>query len=157
MRTFAITDREVIEEVILASPLCHVGMVAPDGSPYVIPMNFGYEEGVIYLHSALEGKHLSILEENSRVCITFCPSGTLRYQHPDVACSYSMQAKSVLCHGEVTFIEPIEEKREAFNVMMRQYSDRSFTYSEPALRNVKVWRVKIEKMTCKSFGNNFKP
>lgn len=156
MRTFAITDKAVIEETIHACTLCYVGMVASDGLPYVIPMNFGYKENVIYLHSAPEGKHLAMLAQNNRVCITFCPGGTLRYQHPDVACSYSMQAKSVLCHGEVTFIDDIDDKRTAFNIMMGQYADRNFTYSEPALINVKVWKVKVNEMTCKSFGNNFK-
>lgn len=29
-----------------------VGMADTDGTPYVLPMNFGYKDGVIYLHSA---------------------------------------------------------------------------------------------------------
>lgn len=35
---------------------------------------------------------------------------------------------------------------------MQQYVEYEFKYSEPAVRNVKVWEVKVEKMTCRSFG-----
>jgi len=42
------------------------------------------------------------------------------------------------------------------NILMRNYTDREFKYSTPALRNVKVWRVKVDEMTGKSFGQNFK-
>jgi uncharacterized protein len=42
------------------------------------------------------------------------------------------------------------------NQLMKNYTDRTFKYSKPALQNVKVWRVKIEEMTAKAFGQNFK-
>ncbi|HEY6915798.1 MAG TPA: pyridoxamine 5'-phosphate oxidase family protein, partial [Paludibacter sp.] len=78
------------------------------------------------------------------------------YQHPDVACSYSMTSKSVLCKGAVTFVDDMMEKTELMNLLMKNYTDRPFKYSTPALMNVKVWRVSIDEMTGKSFGQNFK-
>jgi len=63
-----------------------------------------------------------------------------------------MDSKSVICCGEVSFIEDINEKEAVLNHFMKKYTDRPFTYSQPALRNVKVWKMKIEKMTAKSFG-----
>ncbi len=39
------------------------GMSDENGIPYVLPMNFGYEEGIIYLHSAQEGHSISIIEK----------------------------------------------------------------------------------------------
>lgn len=119
-------------------------------------MNFGYSDNEIILHSGPHGKHLDLLALNNRVCVTFCTDGKLVFQHPDVACSYSMVAKSVLCKGSVTFIENMDEKEEAMNITMKNYTDRPFKYSKPALENVKVWRVKIDEMTGKSFGQNFK-
>ena len=52
MKTIVHTDKEHIEAVIQKCDVCFVGMVDSDGFPYVIPMNFGYQDGVIYLHSA---------------------------------------------------------------------------------------------------------
>ncbi|MDD4993000.1 MAG: pyridoxamine 5'-phosphate oxidase family protein [Paludibacter sp.] len=156
MRTSFILDKTEMEGIISQCDVCFVGIVEADGTPYVIPMNFGYVNDEIILHSAPEGKHLSLLELNNRVCVTFSSGHELVYQHPDVACSYSMTSKSVLCKGVVYFVEDLEEKANLMNILMRNYTDREFKYSIPALRNVKVWRVKVDEMTGKSFGQNFK-
>jgi len=156
MRTSYIVEKSELESVITRCDVCFVGITETDGSPYVIPMNFGYSNDEIILHSGPHGKHLDLLALNNRVCVTFCSDGKLVYQHPDVACSYSMLAKSVLCKGSVTFIDDLAEKEAALNITMKNYTDRPFTYSQPALLNVKVWRVKVDEMTGKSFGQNFK-
>lgn len=156
MRTSIITEKIEIEDIINQCDVCFVGITEADGTPYVFPMNFGYSNGEIILHSAPEGKHLNLLALNNKICATFCSERKLVYQHPDVACSYSMLAKSVICKGSVTFIDDLNEKMEALNITMKNYTDRSFKYSKPALINVKVWRVKVEEMTAKAFGQNFK-
>jgi nitroimidazol reductase NimA-like FMN-containing flavoprotein (pyridoxamine 5'-phosphate oxidase superfamily) len=156
MRTSYIPDEKEMEAIINQCDVCFVGMVEKDGTPYVIPMNFGYLNHEIILHSAPHGKHLSLLELNNRICVTFCTEHKLVYQHPDVACSYSMTSKSVLCKGAVSFIEDLTEKEEMMSLLMRNYTTREFKYSIPALKNVKVWRVSIDEMTGKSFGQNFK-
>lgn len=156
MRTSFITDKEEIEEIIRKCDICYTGLVDKDGSPYVIPMNFGYTDGEIILHSGPHGKHLELVETDNRICITFSTGHRLVYQHPDVACSYSMTSKSVVCKGTVTFVEDIDEKEKLLNILMHNYTKRDFRYSAPALKNVKVWRVHITEMTCKSFGQHFK-
>jgi len=156
MRTSFITDKIEIENIINQCDICFVGMIEADGTPYVIPMNFGYSNGEIILHSAPEGKHLRLLELNNRICVTFCSERKLVYQHPDVACSYSMLSKSVVCKGSVSFIEDLAEKTDVMNLLMKKFSDRTFKYSIPALTNVKVWRVTVDEMTAKAFGQNIK-
>ena len=156
MRTIFITDTKEIEDIINQCDVCFVGMIEEDGSPYVIPMNFGYADAEIILHSAPDGKHLNLLAKDNRVCVTFCSEHKLVYQHPDVACSYSMLSKSVLCKGAVTFIEELDEKEQKLNILMKNYTERPVKYSKPALANVKVWSVKVDEMTSKAFGQNFK-
>lgn len=156
MRTSFISDKSVLETIINQCDICFVGIVEEDGSPYVIPMNFGYLNHEIILHSGPHGKHLDLLAKNNRVCVTFCSKHKLVYQHPDVACSYSMTSQSVLCKGSVSFVEELVEKEELMTQFMKNYTEREFKYSTPALRNVKVWRVTVDEMTGKSFGQNFK-
>lgn len=156
MRTSFITDNNEINKIIEESDICFIGMLEEDGSPYVIPMNYALYEGDILLHSGPHGKHLNLLAKDNRVCATFCAGGKLMYQHPDVACSYSMQAKSVLCKGKIEFIEDMEEKEKLVRVFMSHYTSREFKFSEPAIRNVKMWRLRVESKTAKSFGQNFK-
>jgi nitroimidazol reductase NimA-like FMN-containing flavoprotein (pyridoxamine 5'-phosphate oxidase superfamily) len=158
MRTSQITDREKINEIISACDICFVGMNGENGVPYVIPMNFGFDGVEIILHSAPEGKHIELLKKDNRVSLTFCSERKLRFQHADVACSYGMESASVICIGAVSFVadDDLPEKERAMNLFMKNYSDRAFKYSEPALRNVKVWKVSIETVTAKAFGQNFR-
>ncbi len=152
MKTIQITERIAIEQVIAQCDVCYVGLVDEDNRPYVIPMNFGYRDNIIYLHSAPEGRSIRILEKNNNVCITFSRGHRLAFQHPQVACSYRMKSQSVIAFCEVTFVEEKEKKIEILNILMGQYSDKEFQYSDPAVANVKIWRAEIKQMTCKEFG-----
>lgn len=152
MKTVKIEEQDYIEEIISRSDICYVGMVDNQNKPYVIPMNFGYREGVIYLHSGPTGHSIDILEQNNNVCITFSIDHELVFQHPKVACSYRMKAKSVICHGKVQFIENLDDKREALNIIMSHYSDSTFEYSEPAVKNVKIWEIPIDTISAKEYG-----
>lgn len=152
MKTVIIEDKQRIESIILGCDTCFVGITDLEGNPYVVPMNFGYENGTVYLHSAPEGGKAEMLEHNNNVCITFSHGHDLVYQNEKVACSYSMRSESAMCRGKVTFIEDLDEKRRALDIIMRHYTDKEFTYSEPAVRNVKVWQVPVEQMTGKAFG-----
>ncbi len=152
MKTIAIENEQQVEEIISRCDICFVGITDLEGNPYVIPMNFGYRDGVIYLHSGPTGSSLDMLARNSRVCITFSVDHELVFQHPKVACSYRMKAKSVVCRGNVGFIEDLDEKREVLNIIMSHYSSREFTYSDPAVRNVKIWEVPIDSVTAKEYG-----
>lgn len=152
MKTLIHTDKEFIESTIRSCNVCYVGLADTDGTPYVLPMNFGYEEGVIYLHSAQEGRCISILERNPKVCITFSTDHELVFQHAQVACSYRMRSKSVICWGNVAYEEDFNEKVKALDIIMKQYSDQTFQYGAPAVVNVKIWKVAVEEISCKEFG-----
>lgn len=152
MKTITITAPAQIESIIRKCPYCTVGITDLQGNPYVVPMNFAYQDGVIYLHSGPDGGKVEMVTLHPQVCITFCEGHELVYMHQQVACSYSMKSRSVICRGKVRFIEDIEEKRQVLDILMKQYTENECGYSIPALRNVKVWEVKVEGMSCRSFG-----
>ena len=54
--------------------------------------------------------------------------------------------------GKVTFEQDMELKREGLNILMEQYSEKKFEYSDPAVRNVLIWKVPIDHVSCKEFG-----
>lgn len=152
MKTFIIEDKQRIESIIGRCDVCFVGMTDLEGRPYVIPMNFGYKDGTLYLHSGPEGGKIKMLERNNNVCITFSLGHKLVCQHERVACSYSMRSESAVCRGKVEFVEDTDEKRKALDIIMRHYTDNETGYSDPAVRNVKVWKVPVDQMTGKVFG-----
>lgn len=152
MRLRAITDKKEIEEIIGKCQWCHLAMSDSDGNPYVIPMNFGYRDGIIYLHGAQKGKKIDILDKNSRVCINFSTDHFLRYQNEKVACSWSMRYRSILCYGRVEFIEDPEEKSRILDIIMSNYSQERFTYNLPSIKEVNTFLVKVERFEGRSFG-----
>lgn len=141
-----------IEKIIDKCRFCSLAMIDLEGKPYVLHMNFGFRDKVLYLHAAPEGRKIDILKKNPDVCVAFSTDHLLRWQNIDVACSYTMKYRSVLMYGRVEFIEDIAEKENALNIIMSQYTDEDARYSEPALRNVCVFKVKAEKVEGRAFG-----
>jgi nitroimidazol reductase NimA-like FMN-containing flavoprotein (pyridoxamine 5'-phosphate oxidase superfamily) len=152
MKNKTITSTDEIEKIIGKCLFCNVAMVDGLNNPYVIPMNFGYMRGTIFLHSSKKGKKIDILQENNKVCVSFSTDHELRWQSEQMACSYSMKYRSVLAYGKVEFIEEAERKIEALNCIMKHYTDKEFTYSEPSVREVAVYKVIIEKVEGRLYG-----
>ncbi|MHA1558578.1 MAG: pyridoxamine 5'-phosphate oxidase family protein [Alphaproteobacteria bacterium] len=152
MKNRIITLKEEIERIILSCEVCNLAMVDGDNRPYVIPMNFGYENNVIYLHSSQTGKKIDILKKNKQVSVSFSTDHDLSWQSEKVACSYSMRYRSVLASGHVEFVEEKEEKIAALNVIMKNYTDLPFKYSDPSIREVLVFKVVIEKLEGRAYG-----
>lgn len=152
MKTIQIESLADKEAIIDACHTCFVGMCDSDGFPYVIPMNFVYHEQTLYFHSAPFGRHLDILAQNANVCVSFCDDARLVFQNEDVACSYRMQSKSVLCKGKVSFVDDIAQKELILNMLMQKFTGKTFQYSLPALSNVKVWKMPVLEITAKAFG-----
>ncbi len=142
-----------VEPIIKACDVCHVAMVDKNNKPYVLPFNFGYHEGVIYLHSDPKGNKIDILKNNPNVCINFTTDHELFHITEGVACSYGMRYKSVLVNGEVEFIESTKAKIEALNIFMGQYvKKQEFCYSDAAVENVCVFTVKLDDFIGKTYG-----
>lgn len=152
MKSFEITDKTEIEEIIKSIPICHVAVV-DNGMPYVFPMNFGYENNTIYIHSAPTGRKIDVFKKNNAVSISMEKDSVLNIRHKEVACSYSMKFRSIIIFGKVEFIENFEEKIRALNLIMRQYTNRDdFTYNTPAVNGVAVMKIEIEKLTARKRG-----
>jgi nitroimidazol reductase NimA-like FMN-containing flavoprotein (pyridoxamine 5'-phosphate oxidase superfamily) len=115
-----------------------------------VPLCFGYEEVFLYFHAAHEGKKIEIIKKNNCVCFEFDANAELVEEQQ--ACDWGMKYQSVIGFGTAVFIDDVEEKRRALDIIMRQYSNRSFSFPEHALAGTTVIRVAIESMTGKQSG-----
>jgi uncharacterized protein len=152
MRAKLITLQKDIDEIIEKCEVCYIGMVDKQGKPYVVPFNFGYREGIIYLHSSRKGHKVDILRNCPDVCVVFSANHELKFQSEQVACSYSMHYRSVQAFGDVEFVEDREQKIEILNIIMANYTNREFTYNEPSLREVLTFKVNVKRFSGKIFG-----
>lgn len=152
MKNRVLSQEFELESIIKKCSYCTVSMVDSDGKPYAIPMNFGYHEKVLYLHSAPEGKKIDVLNSHPEVCVVFSTDHELRWQNSEVACSYSMKYRSVLLFGEVSFVDDEHEKVSALDVIMLQYTDQTYRFSAPAVKNVCVMKVEVQKLEGRAYG-----
>ncbi|MCG6189632.1 pyridoxamine 5'-phosphate oxidase family protein [Maribellus maritimus] len=151
MRTYLIEDREKINETIKACKTCYLAM-AEENAPYVLPMNFALNGDWVILHSAQTGRMWETLKKNPKVCINWTLGEELAWQDVQVGCSYRVKSESVLVEGEAEFVDDYDEKYALLKMLMAQYSDREFKFNAPAVKNVGLIKVKIEKLSAKEFG-----
>jgi nitroimidazol reductase NimA-like FMN-containing flavoprotein (pyridoxamine 5'-phosphate oxidase superfamily) len=151
MRTLFIEDKEEINKIIKSCKTCFLGM-SENGFPYVLPMNFALDGDNVILHSAQSGRMWETLKKNSNVCINWTLGEDLKWQDVRVGCSYRVKSKSVLAEGTVEFVDDLNEKTRCLKLLMKQYSDQDFKFGKPAVENVGIIRVAIEKLTAKEFG-----
>lgn len=151
MRTIIIDNRIQQEEIIRSCKICYLAM-AEGHIPYILPMNFALDGNKVILHSAQEGRKWEILKTNPKICINWTQGESLSWQNEKMACSYTMKSKSVIVEGTAEIVEDYDEKYRLMQVFMKQYSDLEFKFGKPAIRNVGVVLVDIEKISAKEFG-----
>jgi len=141
-----ITDINEIEKIINNAKVIRVA-VCENNRPYVVPLNFGYKEKCIYLHSLKKGMKIDILKNNNNV--SFEVDGDHELIKSDKACNFSMSYKSVVGFGKAYFISDLKQKKHALDIIMAHYTNGIFDYSIDQLDKVCILRIDIESMTGK--------
>ncbi len=141
-----IVASEQIEEIIRNAKLCRLALCQDDW-PYIVPVCFGYEDGVIYIHSARAGKKIDILRSNARVCFEFDIDVEIQ---PGISnCDWGVRYRSVIGFGYAEFVEDEREKTRALNILIQHYGGTPTAYPEKMLRKTEIIRIIIERMTGK--------
>lgn len=120
--------------------------------PYVLPLNFAMDGDQVILHSAQAGRMWETIKKNPKICINWTLGEELAWQDVQVGCSYRVKSKSVMVEGTAEIVENLEEKERLVKKFMTQYSELPFKFNEPAIRNVGIILVHIDKLTAKEFG-----
>lgn len=141
-----ITEKAEIESIIEQSLVCRLAL-CDEGSPYIVPLCFGYRQGILYFHSARAGKKLEVLKRNNRVCVEF--DAGLEVTTGKTACDWGMKYRSVIGFGRASFVEDSREKHRALEIIAAQYADQADKLTDGAVKETCVFKVDIESMTGK--------
>ncbi len=145
-----VTDPAQIRDILDKGLVLHLGL-AVDNEPYVVPMNYGYtlEDGklVLYLHSALRGKKLDMLQKNNRVFFEIdCDMQPFAGVKP---CQYGMVYSSIMGCGVASLVTDVEEKKQAMIHLMKTQTGKDFTFEDQWVSIVAVIRIDVEEYTAK--------
>jgi len=145
-----ITNIKEINEIIMEADFCNVAM-SKNNAPYLVPMNYGFHEPYIYLHSANEGLKIDILRRNPHVCIGIV--GHVKLETSSDVCRTSMKYNSVIIFGKAEFLTNKDEKSKALTHIVQHYEQDVLRdkriFDESELNRVTVLKVRIEKITGK--------
>ncbi|NIS63380.1 MAG: pyridoxamine 5'-phosphate oxidase family protein [Proteobacteria bacterium] len=145
-----IKDKNAITSIIKKATVCRIGL-SENNVPYIVPLNFGYKDNCLYFHSAREGKKIDMIRSNNDVCFEMDTDSEI--VKGEDACGWSMKYCSVIGFGKASFVEGVEGKREALDIIMEHYSGKlPFNYPDETVNNAAIIKVKIESMTGKKSG-----
>ena len=145
-----ITDPDRIRHILDAGKVLHLGL-AVDNEPYVVPMNYGYtfedDKLVLYLHSAVRGKKLDMIQANPRVffeidCDLLPFAGA-------VPCQYGLSYSSIMGRGNARIVEDVEEKKRAMSLLMKTQTEKDFSFEDRLVSIVAVIRIDVSEYTAK--------
>jgi len=140
-----IRDEEEIKNIIRGCEVCRLGF-AVDNAPYVVPVSFGFDGEAIFFHTGTQGKKIDCINKNSAVCFEFEREVKVL---PDEKspCSWTFSFESVIGYGRVHELLEHSAKISALSRIMKQYSGRTWTFSEKTLIKTRVWKITIERLT----------
>ena len=149
-REFQITDPGEIERILRTAKVLHLGL-AVNNEPYVVPMNYGhtFEDGklVLYLHSAVKGKKLDMIQRNPNVF--FEMNCDLEPFEGKVPCQYGLAYSSVMGRGTASIVEDVEEKKQAMSILMKTQTEKDFSFEDRLVSIVAVIRIDVTEYTAK--------
>ncbi|BHH82895.1 pyridoxamine 5'-phosphate oxidase family protein [Desulforhopalus sp. 52FAK] len=147
-----ISGRDAISEVIENGMVCRIAL-AKDNQPYIVPVSYGYDGEAIYFHTySKRGLKLDYLAANKKVCFEI-ENNVALVVHDENPCEWSFNFQSVVGFGEVTELTSDTSKSIGLQSIMKQYSDKKWSFEGIPLTAVAVWKINIESMTGKQSLN----
>ena len=135
-----------LEEIISRAEVLRIAFGGDE--PYIIPVNFGYENATFYIHSASEGTKIDRLKDNPKAAFEL--EGRVSIEGADTSCSWTCRFESITGTGNLEAVTDDEEKLKGLNLIMAQYGGPQNSFNPAILSKTLVIKLKILEMTGKS-------
>ena len=148
MKNSEITEPSAKEHILKRGEIISVAMSKGD-QPYVLPFNYGFLNGLIYIHSAKKGFKMDVLEKNPKV--SFNVITDVQLLPADMPQDCSVAYSSVVGFGRVRIVDDPDEKLAALEAIMMQYYPKkdAWQYPDKVVAACTVWCIEIEHLTGK--------
>ncbi len=145
-----ITDPRILEEILNNSQICRLGF-AIDNIPHIVPVNFGYKNNTLFIHSATAGNKIDMIGQNDYVCFEMELYNEVI--KATKACSWTTKYRSIIGWGKISIVKDKERKIAGLDVIMSKYGGGDYNeYDEKVLEKTVVLEIAIDKLTGKQSG-----
>ena len=116
-----------------------------DDYPYAVPINYVYDSGHIFLHSASQGYKIDALRRNPKLSLCVIEKDDI------VPEEFTTYFRSVVVLGTARFVDKEQEKIDALQMLCRKYSPGIDPTAEisKCLKAVTIIDITIDRMTGK--------
>ncbi len=126
---------------------CRLGM-AVSNQPYVVTINYGYDDDYIYFHSAQKGKKVEMIAINPNVCFEIDYGGEI-YSNKN-ACNWGTKFRSLIGFGMAELITDEKEKIDGLKTIMKKYSGtRKHDFNEHVVDHTNIYRIRLDNVTTR--------
>ena len=112
-------DRETVNAILDEGLVCHVGLQTDRGFPVVIPLAYGRDADIVYLHGSAASR---LFRDARRPDIDICMTVTFIDGLVVARSTYNtdINYRSVVIIGQATEVKNLEEKRRGLELMVDQ-------------------------------------
>lgn len=143
-------SRQDCIDVLLRCEWGVLGVQGDDGYPYTVPLNYAFQDGRIYFHSARSGHKIDALKRNDKASLCVVDRSEL------FPAKITTLYRSVVAFGRLHIVEDREERMKALTALVDALSENEPEESKRAeidrcwLRdNVEILEFEIEHLTGK--------
>lgn len=119
MRTMRRMDKEltrdIAEAILKQNDYGILSLILPEGTPYGVPVNYGFFDNKIIIHAAMEGTKIDAIKAHPEACFTVVHAHIV--DKADLSTFYA----SAMAFGTVLLIENPIEKRKILLQMLSHY------------------------------------
>lgn len=142
-----IMSEEEMKNILHKAEFGTLACIGENGYPYSVPLNYAYDNGKLYFHSAQSGHKIDNISFNDKVC--FSVVGYYKVL-PE---KFDTEYDSVILFGKASRITEEAEMKRALMLLIEKYSScylaEGIEYIHKAASAISVYRIDIEHMTGK--------
>ncbi len=148
-KTYTNLQKKAHVNIVLKNAnFCHVSM-ADDNSPYMVTVNFGYDDKYLYFHSGQNGRKTEMIAKNSSVCFELNYGAEVISK--DMACNWGTKFRSVIGFGKAKLIIDDADKITALKAIMHKYSgSNNHEFNVHVMAHTNVYRISLDNVTAKN-------
>lgn len=139
-------EHDACERILRAAPRGVLAVLGDDGYPYTVPLNFVYDDGKIYYHSALVGHKIDAITACDKCSFCVMDEGELE---PN---DWWYHFNSVVAFGHIRVVEDDKTRREALLKLGNKYFPATHDTAADIAHNwnrVALLELTIEHLTGK--------
>ncbi len=140
----------MIEKILKEATVCRIALF-DNNYPYIVPMNYGYNNNFIYFHCAPTGKKIDLIRQNNNVGFEIELFSEL--VTGELACSWTTKFCSVIGQGAIEIIVDSELKQKGLDIIMQQHGSHNNTYNKKSIAKMVLLQLTIHNVTAKIKGN----